>query len=259
MYAILTFALTCCLAGRAAAQAEGYPGDSVLSDIKQDHINFYSLETLKYYAPALAAGALLANTDLDQDIADWYQDDVRSGGSDDFAKAVKPLGSALNTLPFFAAAWVLGEMVEDNVARDVIGQWGQLSTRSMLVGFPPLLLLQRGLGASRPSDNSGSEWHPFEDVNAVSGHAFVGAVPFMTAARLSSNAGLKYGLYTASAVCGWSRINDNQHYFSQVLMGWWLALVATDAVDRTRRDDPRYRVEPVVLNGHAGVGVSVEF
>jgi len=81
----------------------------------------------------------------------------------------------------------------------------------------------------------------------------------MTAAQLSCNAWLKYTLYTASTVCGWSRINDNQHYFSQSLMGWWIALVATEAVNKTREADPRYRVEPVVMNGQTGIGITVAF
>ncbi len=251
--------LVCSLCVGAPAQSVDDPDRTFFADVWQDQVNFYSLESLADYAPAFGAGAIMANTDIDGNIRDWYQEDVRGSGSDDFAKTVKPFGDAKNTLPVFAAAWAIGALADDNATCDVVGQWGQMSTRAILVGFAPLLVLQRGLGASRPDDEKGSKWRPFDAPNAVSGHAFIGAVPFMTAARLSKPACVRYPLYAASAFCGVSRINDDKHFSSQVLMGWWLALVATDAVNRTRESDPGYRVEPVVMNGRPGIGIAVNF
>ena len=39
-------------------------------------------------------------------------------------------------------------------------------------------------GASRPADGQGSHWHMFNDNNGVSGHAFIGAIPFLAAAEM---------------------------------------------------------------------------
>ena len=69
-----------------------------------------------------------------------------------------------------------------------LGEWGDRSLRGVLLGTPPLLITQRLLGGSRPGENrEASEWQPFEDNNAVSGHAFMGAIPFLTAMQMTDD------------------------------------------------------------------------
>jgi membrane-associated phospholipid phosphatase len=111
------------------------------------------------------------------------------------------------------------------------------------------------LGPERPNDIPGhySGWQPFEGAHGASGHAFVGAVPLITAANMTDNWLLKGGLYFASTVVGWSRINDDRHYLSQVCLGWYLGYLAARAVNDTQTEDTRYSVMPM-LDGD-GVGV----
>jgi hypothetical protein len=55
------------------------------------------------------------------------------------------------------------------------------------LGHPPLYVLQKVTGASRPSDGSGSQWHFNNDTKEVSGHASIGAIPFLVKAEMVDN------------------------------------------------------------------------
>ena len=114
--------------------------------------------------------------------------------------------------------------------------------------------MQGLLGSGRPSDTAdNSYWHPFKNDNGVSGHAFVGAVPFITAAQMSDNIWEKGFFYACSAMPGWSRINDDAHYLSQVWLGWWMAYLACEAVNTTQKEHQSFQIMPVVSPGMTGL------
>ena len=98
-----------------------------------------------------------------------------------------------------------------------------------------MLLMQWVVGGSRPGEaHSGSHWEPFQDDNGVSGHAFMGAIPFLNAANMTDNRWLRAGCYLGSGMAGLSRINDDSHYTSQAVLGWWMAYLAARSVDNTQ-------------------------
>ena len=119
-----------------------------------------------------------------------------------------------------------------------------------------MLLLQRALGASRP-DEAGSHWQSFNDSNGVSGHSFMGAVPFLTAAEMIDNSYLKYTLYLGSTLAGLSRINDNDHYFSQAVLGWWIAYLSVNSTDRT--DRRKVIISPALMDNGAKIRMTFLF
>jgi hypothetical protein len=84
----------------------------------------------------------------------------------------------------------------------------------------------------------------------VSDHAFIGAVPFITAAKMNENPYIKGALYGLSVLPGLSRINDNKHYFSQVLLGWYLAFLSCNAVEKTNmRKNTKVAIVPLSDKG----------
>jgi K+ transporter len=93
------------------------------------------------------------------------------------------------------------------------------------------------LGADRPSEGGSSAWMPFHSRHGVSAHAFIGGVPFMTAANMAGNVYVKAALYGMSTLTGLSRINDDQHYLSQAALGWYIAYLSSRVVEKG--DDPR--------------------
>lgn len=78
-----------------------------------------------------------------------------------------------------------------------------------------------------------SRWRPFHDGNGVSGHAFMGAIPFLAAAEPAENHWAESGRVAASVLPGFSRLTDAEHDPSQVLIGWSLAYPAASAVSET--------------------------
>ena len=226
------------------------------NNIGQDYRNYYSCSTLRDLSLAIALAAPFANTSLDDDFDAWYQRDVRSSDTDNFASSWKTFGEGQIFIPAFAGLWLVGGMLEDWPVMGAVGTFGGRATRAYLVGGPPMLLMQFFLGGGRPGEHAvGSQWRPFQDSNAVSGHAFIGAVPFITAAKMTENRWAKSALYICSTFTAWSRVNDHDHYLTQACLGWWMAYLACRSVDETDRRDRCFEVMPLVSPEMAGVGV----
>ncbi len=219
--------------------------DETKCDLWLDHQNFYSWPTMSKMLVAVGGAGVLANTSLDQDLHDWYQDDLRSPESDHVADVVRVFGEGQIIIPTCIGLGLLGSWCDDTLCGHTVGEFGLRSSRALLVGSPPLLALQNGLGASRPGETArGSDWKPFDDDNSASGHAFIGAVPFITAAQMTENPWLRGGLYFCSTWAAWSRVNDDDHYLSQAMLGWWLAYLSCTAVSRTETSDT-FEIVPV--------------
>lgn len=224
-----------------------------------DYGHFYTGPDLQGLLLGIGGASILANTSLDRDFQGWYQDDARSSGTDRWAEIVRPLGNGWYVIPACVGLGIAGAMFDETSCGTAIGQFGGRASRAYAVGAPPMLFLQSALGSSRPDEPPhDSRWRPFNDANAVSGHAFVGAVPFITAAKMTDDPCLKGGLYACSLLPAWSRMNDDSHYLSQALLGWWIAYLACDAVGRTDGRDGPFTFTPVAMPGGFGVGIVYE-
>jgi hypothetical protein len=247
------------LANRRAADTLTISG--FLTDVLADHRHFYGPTSLAALAAGFGVGAALANTSGDESFRDFYQENVRDTKTDEWSEAMHTptvLGNGMMVLPAFAAAALAGEMMDEMPMMSVAGDWGEQSLRTALVGFPAMLLAQKATGASRPGETSReSEWRFGNDSNGVSGHSFMGAVPFLAAAKMARNPWCKASFYLASTGAGLSRINDDRHYASQVLLGWWMAYVAADAVMQTEGGNQELALVPLESPDGAGIGLEV--
>ena len=202
--------------------------------VLEDYRNFYACEGLVCLTAAFGAGAIMANTGFDVTMQDAWQRGVEPTSLGTFFSGCKDIGEGRYALSVFGVAAATGLIFEGNPAGDVVGEWGSRSLRMFVVGAPPLYALQWVTGGSRPGEGSaGSRWHFFNDDNGVSGHAFVGAVPFLAAADMVESPLLKGTLYVCSTFVGFSRMTDNRHYPSQVFLGWYLAWASSRAVSGT--------------------------
>lgn len=241
----------------------GYLAD-LASDVRSDLGNFYSLENGPWVLGALGLGAWMANTGLDQNILDHFQDNVTFARSDElgeFFSEYKFFGEGYFLLPVYAGSAIFGKhFLADHPRVQRIGDWGDRSMRAVLLGTPPLLITQRLLGGSRPGENrEASEWQPFEDNNAVSGHAFMGAIPFLTAMQMTDDYRGKAAWFVVSTLPAISRITDNGHFPSQAFLGWGLALLATRSVSRSEQLPNRnFQIEPIFGGDSIGLGVTLE-
>lgn len=215
--------------------------------IWEDQVHYYHWSSLRYLVAPIAAGAVLANTSFDR----HFQQDVKF--SDAFHDC-KTLGNGSVVLPTLGTLALAGRLFDRDTVPGGIGSWSERSLRAAATGAPTLLLLQYTLGGSRPGESPlGSHWHPFADNNGVSGHAYIGAIPMLTAARFTERPLLKAALIGGSTLAGVSRITDENHYLSQVIIGWSIAWVAVAAVNQTETGEPP-RFMPFIGPNAVGFG-----
>jgi len=228
--------------------------DRMTGTVCQDYGNYYSKENLKLMGIGFGVGAILANTAMDQRMQDRYQDKMRSSWTDDFSGKVKDWGHGEAVIAAtgvaIATAWVAPRTEVGAFA----GDWGDRNARAALVGIPPLIFMQFATGASRPNEGDGSQWRPFNDNNSVSGHAFMGSLPFINGAMMTDEPLLKGTLYVCSTFTGLSRVNDDAHYMSQAMLGWWMSYLACRSVDGTEEDDSGFQLIPLAHPEGTGIG-----
>jgi hypothetical protein len=226
-------------------------------NIWTDHTYYYSWTTFRDLALGLAIAAPVANTNVDEHFRDWYRREVRSPGTDKLSTFWKPFGNGYIVAPGFVGLALVGRYFENVPVFGPTGDFSGRVTRGYLVGTPPMLLLQYALGASRPEVSSiGSHWRPFHANHSVSGHAFMGAVPFLTAAGMVENPWAKGTLYALSTFPAWSRFNDGDHYLSQVWLGWWMGYLACNAVRATQQqEDKQLTLTPIATPEMVGMGM----
>jgi len=250
--------LVLCVASLALDEAiAGGPKENsfFLSDFKSDYSEFYSPNSLMRLGLAYSAG-MVSTATIDDNIQRYYQTHVRNSGTDNFSVKAKQLGEWKYIIPAALAANYFGSQQEGG-----LGQWGNQTFRALSVGGPGVLVMQQVTGGSRPNENKphGAQWRPFRDNNGVSGHAFVGAVPFLTLANMhSEGTTIRYAALAASFATPLSRMNSNSHFFSQAALGWYMAYEASRAVNAFgRRQAPKAEFLPMVDGDRIGLVYSM--
>lgn len=258
---LLSLAAIVPCAGCSTAHGVTNRGVDFAHDVRRDYWNFYtSPRTRRVGAVALGSAAVMANTTVDEKFGAWVQRDVRSKDTDNFSAAVRDLGAGQYVLPVMVATYAATEVLPPTAEGEIINEWSNRTLRGAAVGAPVVIFGQSALGASRPGENAHhSRWSPFNDDNSVSGHAFVGALPFITAAQCTDNRLAKGAFYTAGSLAGLSRINDDSHYASQVVLGWTVAYLAAESVNDTELEQPRFELVPVPLAEGTGVGMMIKY
>ena len=167
-----------------------------------DMCRFYAWRNLLRLAAGLVVGALLANLPLDQQVRDWYRAKVHADTSGTLAFVAKQFGEIRIVAACSVGAALIGGAAAANPAGAAVGAWGTQMLRALAVAAPPQLLGQRLLGSGRPSDllDHGSRWRCFRRDKGISGHAFIGSLPFLVAAGMSANPVAQTALYVCSGM-----------------------------------------------------------
>lgn len=227
--------------------------------VRADYGQYYSMGNMVLFGLGVGAAAPLANTSADESVAHWYQRRVRGATSDEFSQVINYAGQFWLVLPVFVEGAALMGQADDGYWHDGgLGEWSNRSLRAVAVGVPPMLAMYVVLGSGRP-DRHDSYWHPFNDIRGVSGHTFVGAVPFLTAAAMTDEPLWQVPLVAGSMATGWSRINDDRHYLSQVVLGWWLAYLAVRSVSEGQAAMRSVTLAPAIFDDGAGVAIGVRY
>jgi len=240
-------------------------GNKERDRIFADYGNLYNCTNVRNYGLALLGAGIIANTTMDSKFQTWHKKQFRSDFSQELSEFSKVFGEGQYFIPIMITSAISYRFVQEKwgLSDCKLGDFTDRTFRGYLVGTPTLLTLQPLLGAGRPSMGEGtSYWRPFRHANSVSGHAFMGAVPFITAAQMTDRPLVKGVFYTLSTFCAWSRVKDDAHYLSQVLLGWYLAYLSVRAVSATETDRllPRgLTIFPVTENDSVGVGLFYQY
>ncbi len=234
---------------------------NLLQDVKHDFSNYFENDNLIIFGDTFLFAGILANTGLDRAFAEHWQTDIRSSQTDHFFT----IPSAIGCLSYYYAgiyltAMGVGHLREHTLLGNTLYTWGYRSLRTFIVGGLQQVFLTNMLGSGRPNKNEDSKWQPFRYQTGVSGHAFYGATPLLTAAMMSDPPGLKFTLYFLSTLPGLSRINSNRHYLSQVVLGWTIAFLSAKCVYQSDLErTPAYQFTAYPKGDGLMLGARLEF
>jgi membrane-associated phospholipid phosphatase len=211
---------------------------------------------LRWWHGAIAIGGLSALMLLDGPSQRFFQDH-RSAGGDDWARSIRHMGQpevyGTATLALIAAGLIGGDA-------DLTRAGGRLAATLLLAGGTSTIA-KLALGRPRPSESLDVDgYSPFSGQDAMpSGHT---TMAFALATALADDIHRPWatvGLYTLATGVGWSRINDNRHWLSDVAGGAIVGITSAKLVNG------HWRIfglrPPSVLLGpsHAGLSWRVEF
>ena len=229
-------------------------------DIVADFRQHYSWRPLGKVAIGMGVAGVIANTNADARIQEFFTEDLAGSAGDDLAEFFTTVGDVAHprySFPIYLGAMWLGGY--NGESESTVATWGANSMRAVLVGAPEVAILSNVIGGYRPEEGEPG-WYPFEGDQGVSGHAFAGAVPIITAARLTTKPWLKYTLYATSTLPGLARVYDDKHYFSQSLLGWWIAYVSAETIEHTNNgSDSGMQIVPVAYTDGGGLQLAFAF
>jgi hypothetical protein len=252
----------------AAALFPGHPtgyeknwSKNLIRDIKSDASHYLENDNLIIFGDTFLAAGVLANTGFDRALAQHWQTDLKSSATDNFFQIPKAIGGlSYYYAPIYLTCMGIGHLREQTLMGNVIYHFGYRSLRTFVIGGFQQVVLTNLLGSGRPSRGDDSKWQPFQYETAVSGHAFYGAVPFLTAAMMTDNTAAQMSLYVLSTLPGISRLNSNSHYLSQVLLGWTIAFLSAKSVYQTDMDrQPAFQVSAYPRNDGAMLAARLKF
>lgn len=218
--------------------------------VVDDAIAHYQPKRLWHLSYWTAANALLSYSEADRPVRTYWQHHLRSDFSDDLSEVAEKIGGVNQLtvmLPLYATALSLPQIHPECQACQMVGHWGGASLRMSLLMAPQQVVLTNALGARRPPHSP--KWRPFKgNGRSASGHASYGAIPFFALAASTENRWIKGTAIGLSALPALSRLNDDKHYLSQVVLGWgisWMAYQTITRSDDLTTTDYSMRVEPL--------------
>jgi membrane-associated phospholipid phosphatase len=212
---------------------------------------------IRWYHGLAFLGAVAALSAADEPVRDEVQR-RRSGSSNDVAAAIRHFGQ-----PEVYATVALGTLATGLIAGNSrVARAGARITAGLALGGAMAVGLKLAVGRRRPL--GGEEqyvFHPFTKTDSwPSGHT---VTAFALATGVSDevhSTPVTIGLYTLATAVGWSRMNDNKHWLSDVVAGAAIGITSSKLMNGHWRvfgiSAPHFLLEP---SGGAGVAWRVEF
>jgi acid phosphatase family membrane protein YuiD len=193
---------------------------------------------VKWWQPVLVVGAIATASLADRSVNDWIQDH-RTPQSDDVANVFRYGGEPVVALGIPGAIVLAGTIA----GRDDVQRSGGRVLLSVVAAEVTTIALKATAGRYRPAETDDPYiFKPFSGHDSFpSGHT---TMAFALATSLSHeihNGWASAALFTVATGTAWSRLNDERHWFSDVLGG---AAVGITAATIVNRHPPRFLAEP---------------
>jgi len=202
---------------------------------------------VKWWQPVLVAGAIATASLADRGVNDWVQDH-RTPQSDDVATVFRYGGEPVVVFGISGGIVLAGTIA----GRDDVQRSGGRVLLSVIAAEVSSIVLKASAGRYRPAETDNPYiFKPFSGHDSFpSGHT---TMAFALATSLSNeihNGWVSAALFTFATGTAWSRLNDERHWFSDVLGG---ATVGISAATIVSRHPPKFLAEP------SGRGVRLEW
>lgn len=246
--------------GKASLSPDRAYWKSYLTDTRHLLESPVHWKRLDYLEAGLLAGASIGLYSEDREIRDWAQR-KRDSKSDNLAKFAKPFGNGAYTLPPLAALYLYGRLS----GRDKPRQTALLGLESFVVADIFTAALKDLGHRHRPS--SGDPYNRWggpslstSNQSFPSGHS---TAAFAVLTVIASEYGdrpyippLALGIATLTAL---SRVNDNDHWASDVLFGSAIGYFTARAILRLHKADNNSRITilPQLDYRHAGLSIAL--
>jgi membrane-associated phospholipid phosphatase len=211
---------------------------------------------IQWWEGALVASGLVGAALLDSDVQRHAQEN-RTDSRDDLAETFRHFGQP-EVFGTVTLGMVGGGLVSNNPELTRAG--ARLATTLLLAGTVSTVT-KFAVGRARPNESSQTnDFDSFSGQESMpSGHT---TIAFALATALSDDIGNTWasvGLYGAATGVGWSRINDNKHWLSDVYVGAVIGITSAKLVNGHWRI---FNLQPPsILIGpeHASVAWNVAF
>ena len=112
-------------------------GNQCRDRVFADFGNFYNQHTVKNFGVVLLGAGVIANTKMDGNFQNWYQDRVRSEHTDDFSKIAKFPGEGQYFIPVMAASALTYRFCQTKwrSSNCTLGEFADRTTRGLTL-FP---------------------------------------------------------------------------------------------------------------------------
>jgi membrane-associated phospholipid phosphatase len=183
---------------------------------------------IRWWEAALVVGAVGGTSLFDRSIDDWMRDQ-RSSRSDALARAFRRGGQPEVFLTVGGAISAAGVVTREAELR----RRGGRVLASLAVAGVSAVAIKEALGRMRPSDSRDPYlFRPFSGNESFpSGHT---TMAFALAASLSEEIQHRWVsvlLYAGAAGTGWSRMNDQRHWLSDVMGGAAVGIAAAKVIE----------------------------
>lgn len=182
---------------------------------------------LQWWHSAAFLGGLSVLMLLDRP-AQQYVQDHRSGSADELSGTLRHVGQ-MEIYGTVTVALVAAGLVSDDTRLTRLG--GRLATTFALAGATSSLS-KVALGRPRPDESLDADGYlPLSGQDAMpSGHTTMAFALATTLADEIDRTWVSVGLYTLAAGVGWSRINDNRHWLTDIAGGAAVGITSSKLV-----------------------------